>query len=65
LTPEEAESKKLEEKDTVPPPYLSRALGINEPPRKGKKSREEWRADLLNREKRVEERRHLCVFLSF
>lgn len=59
LTPDEAASKKLEERDTKPPPYLARALGIKEPPRKGKQSREEWRADLLNREKRVEERRHL------
>ncbi|GAA6064624.1 hypothetical protein JCM10212_006069 [Sporobolomyces blumeae] len=64
LTPEEAASKKLEEKDTRPPPYLSRALGINEPPKKGKKSREEWRADLLNREKRVQERRHLVKQVS-
>ncbi|KPV75417.1 uncharacterized protein RHOBADRAFT_36272, partial [Rhodotorula graminis WP1] len=37
----------------------SRALGVREPPRKGKQSREEWRADLLNREKRLQERRHL------
>ncbi|GAA5881974.1 hypothetical protein JCM16303_003491 [Sporobolomyces ruberrimus] len=64
LTPEEAASKKLEEKDTRPPPYLSRALGIKEPPRKGKQSREEWRADLLNREKRVQERRHLVKQVS-
>ncbi|GAA5993745.1 hypothetical protein JCM5350_008218 [Sporobolomyces pararoseus] len=64
LTPEEAASKKLEEKDTKPPPYLSRALGIKEPPRKGKQSREEWRADLLNREKRVQERRHLVKQVS-
>jgi len=65
LTPEEAASKKLEEKDTKPPPYLSRALGIKEPPKKGKQSREEWRADLLNREKRVQERRHLSVYNLF
>ncbi|GAA5903687.1 hypothetical protein JCM5296_002119 [Sporobolomyces johnsonii] len=59
LTPEEEASKKIEQKDTPPPPYLSRALGIAEPPRKGQKSREERRADLLNQEKRIAERRHL------
>ncbi|GAA6024054.1 hypothetical protein JCM11491_001615 [Sporobolomyces phaffii] len=64
LTPEEAASKQLEERDTRPPPYLARALGIEQPPRKGKQSREEWRADLLNREKRVQERRHLVKQVS-
>lgn len=61
LTPREAEDKATEEKGTRPAPFLSRALGVVEPPSKAKKSREEWRADLLNREKRLEERRHLCV----
>lgn len=61
LTPQEAADKELEEHGTKPPPFLSRALGVKEPPRKGKKSREEWRADLLNREKRLDERRHLSV----
>ncbi|GAA5964036.1 hypothetical protein JCM21900_001253 [Sporobolomyces salmonicolor] len=64
LTPEEEASKRIEEKDTPPPPYLSRALGIAEPPRKGEKSREERRADLLSKEKRIEERRHLVKQVS-
>ncbi|GAA5981821.1 hypothetical protein JCM10908_004621 [Rhodotorula pacifica] len=59
ITAQEAADKALEEKGTTPPKPLSRALGVREPPRKGKQSREEWRADLLNREKRIEERRHL------
>ncbi|GAA6002115.1 Atp10p [Rhodotorula paludigena] len=64
LTPQEAADKELEEHGTKPPPFLSRALGVKEPPRKGKKSREEWRADLLNREKRLDERRHLVKEVS-
>lgn len=59
ITAQEAADKALEEKGTTPPKPLSRALGVRDPPRKGKQSREEWRADLLNREKRIEERRHL------
>ncbi|GAA5916322.1 hypothetical protein JCM8208_007393 [Rhodotorula glutinis] len=59
LTPQEQADKQLEEQGTKPPPFLSRPLGVQEPPRKGKQSREEWRADLLNREKRLQERRHL------
>ncbi|BGP39825.1 Mitochondrial ATPase complex subunit atp10 [Rhodotorula kratochvilovae] len=59
LTPQEQADKQLEEKGTKPAPFLSRPLGVSEPPRKGKQSREEWRADLLNREKRLQERRHL------
>lgn len=61
LTPQEQADKQLEEQGTKPPPFLSRPLGVQEPSRKGKQSREEWRADLLNREKRLQERRHLCV----
>ncbi|BGP00416.1 Mitochondrial ATPase complex subunit atp10 [Rhodotorula toruloides] len=59
LTPKEASDKATEEKGTKPAPFLSRALGVVEPPSKAKRSREEWRADLLNKEKRLEERRHL------
>ena len=59
ITAQEAADKALEERGTTPPKPLSRALGVRDPPRKGKQSREEWRADLLNREKRIEERRHL------
>lgn len=59
LTAQEEAAKRLEETDTKPPPYLSRALGIRERPTKGKISREEWRANLLSKEKRVQERRHL------
>ncbi|GAA5901462.1 hypothetical protein JCM6882_006284 [Rhodosporidiobolus microsporus] len=64
LTPQEQADKTVEEKNTRPAPYLSRALGVKEPPRKGKKSREEWRADLLNKEKRLDERRHLVKQVS-
>ncbi|BGP55308.1 Mitochondrial ATPase complex subunit atp10 [Rhodotorula sphaerocarpa] len=59
ITAQEAVDKALEEKGTPPPKPLSRALGVVDPPTKGKQSREEWRADLLNREKRIQERRHL------
>ncbi|GAA6027328.1 hypothetical protein JCM8097_002597 [Rhodosporidiobolus ruineniae] len=64
LTAQERADKALEEKNTKPAPFLSRALGVKEPPRKGKKSREEWRADLLNKEKRLDERRHLVKQVS-
>ncbi|GAA6002523.1 hypothetical protein JCM10207_001161 [Rhodosporidiobolus poonsookiae] len=64
LTAQEQADKKVEEKNTRPAPYLSRALGVKEPPTKGKKSREEWRADLLNRQKRIDERRHLVKQVS-
>lgn len=63
ITAQEAVDKALEEKGTPPPKPLSRALGVVDPPTKGKQSREEWRADLLNREKRMQERRHLSVRL--
>lgn len=62
MTPHEQASKKIEEvPDAAPPPYLSKALGVQEKPRKGKMSREEWRANLLSKKKRIDERRHLCV----
>ncbi|ORY92939.1 ATP10 protein-domain-containing protein [Leucosporidium creatinivorum] len=64
LTPEEAAAKKLEEKDTKPPPYLSKALGVKDKPTKGKPSREEWRANLLSRQRRLDERKHLVKQVS-
>lgn len=59
LTPAEEKSRRLEESGTKPPPYLARALGVQEPPTKGKPSREEWRANLLSQKRRLEERKHL------
>lgn len=59
LTPAEEQSRRIEEVGTKPPPYLARALGVKEPPTKGKPSREEWRANLLSQKRRLEERKHL------
>lgn len=59
LTPAELASKKLEETNTPPAPYLTRALGVSTRPTKAPQTKEEWRAGLLSREGRVEERRHL------
>lgn len=59
LTPSELASKKLEETNTPPAPYLTRALGVPNRPTKVPQTKEEWRAGLLSREGRVEERRHL------
>ena len=61
LTAEEISSKKSDERnvDSGPPQPLDRPLGVAEPPTKGKQSREEWRKDLLDQNKRINERRHL------
>jgi len=59
LTPDELAAKKLEETNTPPAPYLTRALGVAVKPTKVPQTKEEWRASLLSREGRVEERRHL------
>ncbi|BGP15963.1 hypothetical protein JCM10213_004778 [Rhodosporidiobolus nylandii] len=65
LTAQEAADKSVEERDTKPAPYLSRALGVKQKPVPGRKqTREEWRADLLSREKRLDERRHLVKQVS-
>ncbi|KAM0787779.1 hypothetical protein ACM66B_003834 [Microbotryomycetes sp. NB124-2] len=65
LTQSEQESKRIEQVETAkPPPYLAKALGVKEKPRKGKPSREEWRANLLSKEKRLDERRHLVKQVS-
>ncbi|GAA5857454.1 hypothetical protein JCM8547_009281 [Rhodosporidiobolus lusitaniae] len=64
LTPQEQADRAREEKNTKPAPFLSRALGVKELPTKGKKSREEWRAELLSKEKRLQERRHLVKQVS-
>lgn len=61
LTPSEQEAKKLEEASAKPPPHLQRALGVKEPPKTGQISREEWRLNLLSKERRLKERKHLCV----
>lgn len=65
LTPAEINSKKSDESnvDAGPPLPLDRPLGVAEPPTKGKQSREEWRKDLLDQSKRINERRHLYVGL--
>lgn len=59
LTPSELASKKLEESNTPPAPYLTKALGVSERPSKVPQTKEEWRAGLLSKERRVDERRHL------
>lgn len=59
LTSEERSRKKLEHLTSKPPPYLSRAPGITSPPRKEALSKEEWRANFLSPERRIDERRHL------
>lgn len=64
LTPDELASKKLEETNTPPAPYLTRALGVAAKPTKVPQTKEEWRASLLSKEGRVEERRHLWVMLQ-
>lgn len=60
ITPSEAESKRVEEMDTLPPPpSLSRPLGVSNPPSTRPQTRAEWRADLLNQTTRLTERKHL------
>jgi len=47
-------------KDEVPPlPILQKPLGVKERPTTLAKTWEERKADLLNQEKRLEQRRHL------
>lgn len=60
ITAAEAESKRVEEINTLPPPpLLSRPLGVSNPPSTRPQTRAEWRADLLNQTKRLTERKHL------
>ncbi|GAA5983212.1 hypothetical protein JCM11641_006852 [Rhodosporidiobolus odoratus] len=64
LTPQEQADRTVEEKNTKPAPYLSRALGVQKPPTKDKQTKEEWRRDFLSRERRLNERRHLVKQVS-
>lgn len=59
LTASELASKQLEETNTPPAPYLTRALGLPSPPSRVAQTKEEWRASLLSRERRLDERKHL------
>lgn len=61
ITPSEAESKRIEEINTLPPPPLSRPLGVDKFPTTRSKTTAEWKADLLNQTKRLTERKHLLV----
>lgn len=64
LTAHEISSKKSDESqvDGIAPVALDRALGVVDPPTKGRQSREEWRKDLLNQDRRMGERKHLSVY---
>ena len=58
--PRHASSTVSPSKDELPPlPILQKPLGIKERPTALAKTWEERKADLLNQEKRLEQRRHL------
>jgi ATPase complex subunit ATP10 len=53
----------IEDEDEVEPlPLLQRPLGVREPPTTVPKTRKEQLNDMLDQNKRMEHRRHLCVF---
>ncbi|SCZ99415.1 BZ3500_MvSof-1268-A1-R1_Chr3-1g06001 [Microbotryum saponariae] len=64
LTPSEAELKKVEQRNTTPPPYLSRALGVTNKPSTDPVTREEWKRNLLSKQRRLDERKHLVKQVS-
>ncbi|SCV71122.1 BQ2448_2710 [Microbotryum intermedium] len=64
LTDSEAELKKVEQRNTAPPPYLSRALGLMNKPSTDPVTREEWKRNLLSKERRLSERKHLVKQIS-
>ncbi|KDE07517.1 hypothetical protein MVLG_02189 [Microbotryum lychnidis-dioicae p1A1 Lamole] len=64
LTPSEAELKKVEQRNTTPPPYLSRALGMTNKPSTDPVTREEWKRNLLSKQRRLDERKHLVKQVS-